>query len=237
MADLDNSSGNSIRLNKFIASTLAIGRRQVDTLIEQGRVQLNGESAMLGSRVTPGDTITLDGKPLQPAKTAYTYVALNKPVGYVCSRRQQGDTPTIYALLPEKYHHLKPVGRLDKDSSGLILLTNDGDFAHRMTHPSFIKTKRYEVGLDQPLQPLHRQMVNDHGIQLPDGLSKLTLERIQDDNDREWYVTMHEGRNRQIRRTLEALGYQVKRLHRIQFGPYELTNLKPGHFEEVIITN
>lgn len=237
MADLDNSSGNSIRLNKFIASTLAIGRRQVDTLIEQGRVKLNGEPAMLGSRVTPGDTITLDGKPLQPTKTAYIYAALNKPVGYVCSRRQQGDTPTIYALLPEKYHHLKPVGRLDKDSSGLILLTNDGDFAHRMTHPSFMKTKRYEVGLDQPLQPLHRQMVSDHGIQLPDGLSKLALERIHDDNDREWYVTMHEGRNRQIRRTFEALGYQVKRLHRIQFGPYELTNLKPGHFEEVIVTN
>jgi 23S rRNA pseudouridine2605 synthase len=231
-----DSSADSLRLNKYIASALAIGRRQVDVLIEKGRVLVNGESPALGARVKPGDIITVDGKPVKPLETTFMYLALNKPVGYVCSRRQQGDTPTIYALLPEKYHHLKPVGRLDKDSSGLLLLTNDGDFAHRMTHPSFVKVKRYEVTLDHALEPLHHQMINDHGINLPDGVSKLQLERINDGDNTHWFVTMHEGRNRQIRRTFEALGYHVVELHRFVFGPYNLDNLKPGQFNEIIVS-
>jgi 23S rRNA pseudouridine2605 synthase len=224
---------DSTRLNKHIASALAIGRRQVDTLIEKGRVLVNGTKPELGARVREGDVITVDGKPLQAQSQAFTYLALNKPAGYVCSRRQQGDTPTIYALLPEKYLHLKPVGRLDKDSSGIIILTNDGDFAHRMTHPSFVKTKRYEVTLDAALQPLHRQMISDIGVDLPDGKSQLELERMRDGNDTAWLVTMHEGRNRQIRRTFAALGYEVTALHRIQFGSYKLDNLAPGKFIEV----
>ncbi len=221
------------RLNKYIASALATGRRQVDYLIEKGRVTVNGEVPTLGARVRPGDIITVNGKLLGDQTQRFLYLALNKPVDYVCSRKQQGVTPTIYSLLPERFRHLKPVGRLDKDSSGLILLTNDGDFAHRMTHPSFIKVKQYEVRLDKPLQPLHRQMINDYGVDLPDGKSKLDLARLEEGDDHGWIVTMHEGRNRQIRRTFAALGYDVRELHRTHFGPYQLGELEVGKFELV----
>ena len=221
------------RLNKHLAARLAIGRRAADDLIEHGDVLVNGVQPQLGAQVNDADKITIKGKPLTTETQSFTYLALNKPVGYVCSRRQQGDNPTIYAILPQQYHHLKPVGRLDKDSSGLLLLTNDGDFAHRMTHPSFHKQKSYEVTLDTPLQPLHRQMISDIGIDLPDGKSKLGLERLHDGNDTAWRITMHEGRNRQIRRTFAALGYNVTRLHRTDFGVYALGDLKPGAFRLV----
>lgn len=224
----------STRLNKYLATALAIGRRQADILITEGQVLVNGKKPELGSRVSDADHITVNDQPLHTDQRKPIYLALNKPVGYVCSRRQQGDTPTIYALLPDQYHHLKPVGRLDKDSSGLLLLTNDGDFAHRMTHPSFHKTKGYEVKLDQPLQPLHHQMISDIGINLPDGNSVLGLERIRDGDDTAWRVIMHEGRNRQIRRTFAALGYEVLQLHRTQFGPFTLQDLRAGAFSEII---
>lgn len=229
-----SASPPHIRLNKFIAQRLSVGRRQADSLIEQGRVQVDGKRPILGAQIDPASHhVTVDGKTLAAEKTNFAYLLLNKPAGYVCSRRQQGDTPTIYTLLPEKYHHLKPVGRLDKDSSGLLLLTNDGDFAHRLTHPRFAKQKQYHVTLDQPLQPLHRQMINDFGITLPDGPSKLQLERLEDRDDTKWRVIMHEGRNRQIRRTFAAIGYTVMRLHRTNFGTFQLANLKPGTFEEI----
>jgi len=221
-----------IRLNKFIASRLNVGRRAADDLITTGKVRLNGEAPALGARVFPGDDVIADGTRLAFTDTPdFTYLLLNKPVNYVCSRRQQGDTPTIYSLLPAQYQHLKPVGRLDKNSSGILLLTNDGDLAHQMTHPSFGKIKKYEVELDTPLQPLHRQMINDFGITLPDGPSKLHLERLQDGSDTAWSVTMHEGRNRQIRRTFAALGYEVTRLHRTNFGPLSLHELDGKPFK------
>lgn len=232
---MTTQSSDEIRLNKYIASALAIGRRQVDALIEKGSILVNGKKPILGARVHRSDSITLEGKPITAQNQLFIYLALNKPVGYVCSRRQQGETPTIYALLPKKYQHLKPVGRLDKDSSGLLLMTNDGDLAHRMTHPSFAKIKQYEVRLDAPLQPLHRQMISDIGIDLPDGKSQLQLERIHDSDDTSWRVTMHEGRNRQIRRTFAALGYTVVKLHRTQFGNYMLSELKSGTFTEIKI--
>ena len=151
----------------------------------------------------------------------------------MCSRKRQGDTPTIFELLPEKYQSLKNVGRLDRDSSGLILLTNDGDFAFQMTHPKFVKTKVYEVEIDRELEPLHQQMISDFGVDLPDGRSQLGLARLSDNNRRQWQVTMSEGRNRQIRRTFDALGYKVVALHRIKFGVYELSGLPEGEFTEV----
>lgn len=214
------------RLNKFIAHTAGLSRREADAAIEQGRVKVNGVRAELGTQVAPEDIVILDGKKLAETHT-YTYIALHKPVGYVCSRKAQGDNPTIYSLLPSSMHQLKPVGRLDKDSSGLLLLTDDGDFAHKMTHPSFHKAKSYLVRLDTPLAPLHHQMINDYGVQLEDGPSKLQLEKLND-NAANWQITMHEGRNRQIRRTFAALGYTVIELHRTQFGPYSLDDLSAG---------
>ena len=224
----DSADSSAQRLNKFVALALGVSRRQADELIEQGTVTVNDQPAKLGQRVTTTDIIRHDNKQL----TAQTHqlILLHKPVGYLCSRTSQGGVPTIYELLPKDLHHLKPVGRLDKDSSGLILLTNDGDFAHQMTHPSFYKIKRYLVTLDQPLRPLHRQMINDFGVRLPDGPSRLTLERQHDGDDRRWIVQMSEGRNRQIRRTFAALGYTVTKLHRTDFGNYSLGDIKRGEF-------
>ena len=221
----------SERLNKYLAFHLGLSRREADDLISKGKVTVNGDQAIIGGRVEEGQVVAVAGK-MVAEKSAYTYLAFNKPVGYVSSRKQQGDNPTLYSVLPEQFHSLKPVGRLDKDSSGLLLLTDDGDFAFRMTHPKFYKIKTYEITLSAPLQPLHQQMISDYGVQLEDGPSKLSLERRTDDR-KEWLVTMHEGRNRQIRRTFAALGYEVPVLHRISFGPYRLDNLKPGSYEAV----
>ncbi|NLA42622.1 rRNA pseudouridine synthase [Candidatus Saccharibacteria bacterium] len=220
------------RLNKYLAFNLGLSRRQADNLIKQGRVKINNQSAEIGSRVYQTDEITVNDKLVRP-KPNYTYIALHKPRGYVCSRKKQGSTPTIYDLLPKEYHDLKPVGRLDADSSGLLLLTDDGDFTFTMTHPKFYKQKTYLVTLDKDLQPLHHQMINDFGIKLNDGPSKLQLERQQDNDSKRWVVAMSEGRNRQIRRTFSALGYKVTKLHRITFGDYKLTDTERGKLRHV----
>ena len=166
-----------MRLNKYLAHATGMSRRDADTAIAAGRVSINNRPVILGSQVNENDIVAIDHRPVNAA-TSHTYIVLNKPIGYLCSRRSQGGTPTIYELLPEKYRLLKAVGRLDKDSSGILLLTDDGDFAHRMTHPSFHKVKVYEVELDKPLAPLHQQMISDHGISLEDGVSQLMIERL-----------------------------------------------------------
>ena len=216
-----------MRINKYIAQSTGISRRMADAAVASGRVSLNGVEAGPGSAVAEGDVVTLDGRTVTAVETTTT-VLFNKPVGYVVSRDGQG-SQTIYDILPQQYRLLKPIGRLDKDSSGLLLLTNDGTLANELTHPRYQKTKVYEVTLGKPLAPLHRQMISDHGINLEDGLSRLQLDRITDGDDTRWLVTMHEGRNRQIRRTFESLSYYVKALHRTQFGPYYLGDLTASH--------
>lgn len=223
------------RLNKFLALQLGVSRREADSLIEQRRITVNDTIASLGTRLQPADIIALDGSIIKNT-TKHEYLLFHKPIGYVCSRRQQGDTPTIYSLLPKSLHHLKPVGRLDKDSSGVILLTNDGDFSHRMTHPSYHKQKTYLVTLDQDLEPLHQQIVSDFGVQLEDGTSQMLLTRMSDNDRRHWQINMHEGRNRQIRRTFAALGYTVTELHRTQFGPYALGDIPAGQYQIIDIS-
>jgi 23S rRNA pseudouridine2605 synthase len=218
-----------MRINKFVALASHLSRRQADAAIAEGRVSVNGVAPQVGQEIAATDTVTLDDRPITPAVKAT--IMLNKPVGYVCSRDGQGSR-TIYDLLPAEYHHLNPVGRLDKDSSGLLLMTNDGDLAQELTHPSQQKQKVYEITLDKPLAPLHRQMIQDHGIRLDDGNSRFAVERMTDGDDTHWRITMHEGRNRQIRRTFEALGYTVTALHRSRFGSYELHNLANGKFTE-----
>ena len=247
----------SIRLNKFLAERLGLSRREADEIISDGKVKIDGQTAQLGARVDYSSKVWYNGS-IIPFDTDYLYIAFNKPVGYVCSRRAQGSTPTIYDLLPTKYRQLKTVGRLDKDSSGLILLTNDGDFAYQMTHPKFHKEKIYEVELDRPLEPLHQQMISDYGVMLDDGPSKFTViasaggatggtpaaRRRMPSTVGEavttgpverlrFTVILSEGRNRQIRRTFAALGYRVTALHRTQFGPYQLASLAPGKCEPV----
>lgn len=226
---------SKIRLNKYLALKLGISRREADNLIAAGSVLVNGEKTPLGARVLGDEDIKVRGKSLDKSNPELIYVALHKPVGYLCSRRSQGGDKTVYDLLPESLKQLKTVGRLDRDSSGLILMTNDGDFAYKMTHPKFIKTKIYEIHTDKDLEPLHQQMIGDFGVDLEDGKSRLTLMKMNDNSRRDWQVTMHEGRNRQIRRTFLALGYKVLRLHRTTFGNYSLDDIKPGEFEKVNI--
>lgn len=246
-----------IRLNKFLAERLGVSRREADELISAGKIKIGDKIAQLGARVDFSSKVWYNNK-IIPFDTDFLFVAFNKPIGYVCSRRAQGSAPTIYDLLPAKYRHLKTVGRLDKDSSGLILLTNDGNFAYQMTHPKFHKEKVYEVELDRPLEPLHQQMISDYGVMLDDGMSKFTVvtstgggaggtpaaRRQMPSTVGEaattgpverlrFTVILSEGRNRQIRRTFAALGYRVTTLHRIQFGPYQLAGLAPGKCEVV----
>lgn len=214
-----------MRLNQFIAQATGISRRKADEVIIAGQVKVNGAPATVGMNVADTDTVEFNGStistPLQK-----TTIMLNKPVGYVCSRQGQG-SKTIYELLPEKLHQLKPVGRLDKDSSGLLLLTNDGQLANQLTHPSFAKKKIYQITVNKELSAVDQDKIMQ-GIMLDDGISKLQL----DGRGKQWTVGMYEGRNRQIRRTFATLGYTIMTLHRTQFGSYSLGNLKPGAFEK-----
>jgi 23S rRNA pseudouridine2605 synthase len=221
-----------MRLNKYVAAASSLSRRGADEAIAAGRITVNRLQPTQGQDITEADEVTLDGQAITPATEIVT-IMLNKPVGYVVSRDGQG-SQTIYELLPPKYQQLNPIGRLDKNTSGLLLLTNDGQLAQELTHPSKQKVKVYQVGLSKHLQPLHRQMISDHGLMLEDGLSKLELERQREGNDKLWIVRMHEGRNRQIRRTFESLGYYVKTLHRIQFGDYALDDLANGAIKSLM---
>lgn len=219
-----------MRINKYVAQATGLSRRAADEAIGHNRVRVNGQLPTPGYDVTDSDQVTLDDRRITPAVNTIT-IMLNKPRGYVCSRNGQG-SQTVYELLPLKYGSLKTVGRLDKDSSGLLLLTNDGQLAQELTHPSHQKTKVYEVTLFKALEPLHQQMLSDHGIALEDGVSKLQLERLNDERTA-WRVTMSEGRNRQIRRTFEAVGYTVDTLHRTNFGTYAIGQLASGKFTEI----
>lgn len=221
-----------MRINKYLAQATGLSRRASDQAIADGRVRINNQLAKIGQAVKPEDTVSLDERIITPSVKSIT-IMLNKPVGYVCSRNGQGNK-TIYELLPKEYHHLKPVGRLDKNSSGLLLLSNDGQLTQKLTHPSFQKTKVYKIALNKPLTPEDRAKV-EAGITLEDGPSKLQLERINSTDNTNWKVIMREGRNRQIRRTFLALGYSLPKLHRTQFGPYTLNSLTSGKFDQIKI--
>jgi len=211
-----------MRINKYIALATGMSRRNADQIITWGRVKVNGKPPLsAGYDVQPDDEVMFDDRIISPAKT-FTTVILNKPADYVVSRDGQG-SKSIYDIIPESLHHLKPVGRLDKASSGLLLLTNDGDLANQLTHPSHQKEKVYEIELYIPLQPTDRKKI-EQGVMLEDGKSALQLSG----NEKKWIVTMKEGRNRQIRRTFSALGYTVAKLHRVQFGDYHLKGTAPG---------
>lgn len=217
-----------MRLNKFVAQATGLSRRAADQAISQGRVVVSEQTASLGQQLQGGEVVSLDGQVLRSSPVSQT-ILLHKPVGYVCSRRGQGSR-TIYDLLPPQLHHLKPVGRLDKDSSGLLLLTNDGQLANRLSHPRYRKTKVYQVGLDKPLQPDHLEQLK-RGVMLDDGPSHLVVKPSQP--GAHYQVSLHQGRNRQIRRTFAALGYSVKQLHRTTFGPYHLSRLPSGQFQTI----
>lgn len=219
-----------MRVNKFVAAASYLSRRSADKAIVSGRVAINDSRASLGDHVNEIDQVTLDGEVLHITPN-FCYIMINKPTGFVCSRNEQGNK-TIYELLPPKYHNLNPVGRLDKNSSGLLLLTDDGEFVNRLTHPRYGKNKLYIIKLDKVLSPDHQKLISIEGIKLEDGLSKLSLRGL-DRKGLEWEVTMHEGRNRQIRRTFEQVGYKIVSLHRVTFGDYNLNKLSSGSYEKI----
>jgi 23S rRNA pseudouridine2605 synthase len=218
-----------MRINKFLALATGLSRRAADAAVAEGRVTVNGQTAQLGQIVSANDEVYYAGKRLAydaVSQAAKLTIMLNKPAGYIVSREGQGG-PTIYDLLAPAHRHLKPVGRLDKDSSGLLLLTTDGQLAHQLTHPSHQKIKVYEATLNKPLRPLHRRLISA-GVTLSDGISRLQLDRLKAGDDTAWQITMCEGRNRQIRRTFAVLGYTVTSLHRTQFGDFTLGDLAPA---------
>lgn len=214
-----------MRLNAYIASHSQFSRRQADQLIIDGKIAVNGQTARLGQQVTNQDNIKIIDK--QPQKQALIYLLFYKPTGYVVSYNGQG-SPTIYDILPRQYQHLKPIGRLDKDSEGLLVLTNDGQYINHLTHPRYQKEKVYEVKLDQQLTPETLKLINN-GLMLKDGLSKLKV--TIKPNHQSYLVNMSEGKNRQIRRTFQKLNYKVIFLKRLSLGQYKLGDLKPGEYQ------
>jgi 23S rRNA pseudouridine2605 synthase len=217
-----------MRLNQFIASSSELSRRGADEAIKDGRVRINDKAVELGQPVEEGDIVALDGKILE-LPTRKLYVIFNKPIGIVVTRVHQDASQTIYDILPAKYQSLMSVGRLDKDSSGLLLLTNDGQFTQRATHPSFEKEKTYQIILNRQVSAADVAKL-EAGVELEDGLSQLSVE---EHSGKDLTLILSEGRNRQIRRSFEALDYCVINLHRTQFGPYLLGDLRPGSCREV----
>jgi 16S rRNA pseudouridine516 synthase len=217
-----------MRINQFVASSSGLSRRAADAAVAAGRVRINGQLATLGQTVDVSDFVALDDQPLTLIST-HIYLMLNKPVGFVSSRVRQGTGQTLYELLPERFHKLRIAGRLDRDSSGLIILTSDGNFIQNLTHPSSDKLKTYELTLSAPISATDRTKL-EHGVLLKDGPSRI---RIVAATGRSLTVTIGEGRNRQLRRTFGALGYRIDRLHRTHIGSFNLGDLPSGTWTEI----
>lgn len=237
-----------VRLNKYLAQAGVTSRRGADALIRQGRVQVNGRPvSALGTLVMPGrDRVTLDGVVIEPRGETTTTLMLNKPAGYLCTRHDPEGRPTIYDLLPAEYHHLHPVGRLDLDSEGLVVLTDDGDLTYRLTHPSFAHDKEYWVQVSGrvPLPALRKLR---RGVVLEDGpaaaqvrpLARIPAEQRfwvepEPDPRHSWLLfVIHEGRKRQIRRMCEAVGLEVRRLIRVRIASLHIGDLAPGRWRRL----
>lgn len=212
-----------------MAQASGISRRGADDVIVGGRVIVNGAPGVLGQRVEPdSDQISVNGKTVKLA--LYNSIVFNKPAGYVTSRVGQ-DNPTIYDLLPRELQVLKPAGRLDKDSSGLLILTNDGNLANTMIHPSSGKAKRYGATLNRPLNPADEDRLVK-GIPLTEGISRIKIFKVAGAKVSVELVT---GWNRQIRRTFEAVGYEVRELERLSIGKVKLGELESGKWRELTL--
>jgi 23S rRNA pseudouridine2605 synthase len=214
------------RLQKVLAAAGLGSRRACEILIEEERVTVNGEVAILGRRVDPEtDRIEVDGLrvPVRPGLVTYL---LNKPRGVVSTAADPQGRPTVVELVPAE-PRIFPVGRLDTDTEGLILLTNDGDLAHRLTHPSFGVEKEYLAQVDGSPTPADLRRLRE-GIELEDGMTAPAKASLTAPGAVR--LVIHEGRNRQVRRMLEAVGHPVTRLVRTRIGPLADRRLKPGEW-------
>lgn len=218
-----------MRLNKFLSSCGLGSRRGVEALILEGRVRVNGQVCTeLATAVESTDEVVVDTKKVRPNKPVV--VVLHKPKGYVCTRDDERSRKTIYDLLPAKLRSLAHVGRLDMDSEGLMLLTNQGDLAHQLLHPTHGLEKEYEVQLEQPFDPNLLEKLT-HGLHIEEGFAKA---------ERAWLIghyklglVLKQGLKRQIRSMLYRVGHEVKRLVRVRIGNLALTGLPEGSFREL----
>ncbi len=213
-----------LRLQKYLSQAGVCSRRQGETYIAAGRVRVNGKKVTtLGTKIDPNtDQVVVDGRPVA-VSGAWTYIALNKPKGYVTSCRHAGQSVVVELIdLPQR---LFPIGRLDKDSIGLLLLTDDGRLHHQLSHPGFDHEKEYEVTLERP--------IDDKGLQrMADGIMlkgrKTRPAKVKRLSGRRFRIVLLEGRNRQIRRMVRHLGNSVKRLKRVRVANVRLGNLPSG---------
>lgn len=215
-----------VRLNKYLASCAVGSRRACDALIKAGHVEVNGSPCVnLGTRISAGDHVKVDGKRVVPKEV--TIVAFHKPRGYVCTREDELGRDTIYTLLPGAMHSLHHVGRLDRDSEGLLILTNDGDLSQQLMHPSKSVEKEYLVTSNQAFENAHLDQFLE-GVYTPEG--KLKAKRIERLSARRIRVVLDHGAKRQIRVMFETLGYQVTKLLRVRIGALWLGDLEPGRW-------
>lgn len=230
-----------MRLQKYIARAGIASRRRAEDLIREGRVRVNGTVVTeMGVKVEEGDRVEVDGRPVSPE--APTWVLLHKPAGCVTTRDDPQGRPTVYDLLPKRFDGLFHVGRLDMDSEGLLLLTNEGGVANRLMHPSFEVDRVYRVEVvgAPERETLQRLM---KGVPLEDGPARVhrvdvvKRERARGGAGAEPHtrlrVVMREGRKREVRRMFDAVGHPVRRLVRERLGPIELGNLPPGKWREL----
>ena len=223
------------RLQKIIATAGVASRRHAEKLITEGRVSVNNVVInKLGEKADAAkDVIRIDGKVISTEKTKY-YIALNKPAGFVTTLQDPQNRPTIVDLLRDVPERVYPVGRLDYDSRGLLLLTNDGDFAQKIQHPRFQKPKVYKVKIQGRLSKEQLTQLS-RGVKLDDGMFKPENLRIEKYNDKSSWLrlTLREGRNRIIRRGFEAIGYRVASLMRESIGNLQLGTLKEGSWRHL----
>lgn len=224
-----------IRIQKILADAGCCSRRKAEALIEQGRVQRNGRPVKLGDKASPKDLITVDGARIAiPRKKHLRYIMLNKPRGYVTTVSDELERRCVMDLLDGIEERVYPIGRLDRNSEGLLLLTNDGNFANGIMHPSRHVSKTYRVTVrpavtEEQLVQLADGIVLDGKKTLPATVVVMTNEpgRVV------LQMTIKEGRNRQIRRMCEAVGLEVARLRRTSVGPIKLGMLKPGTWRDL----
>ncbi|MBN2776271.1 MAG: rRNA pseudouridine synthase [Bacteroidales bacterium] len=221
------SSAEGTRLNKYIANSGICSRREADTFITTGLVTINGKIITeLGTRVLPGDEVKFNGEKINPEKKVY--ILLNKPKDYVTTLDDPEGRRTVMDLIKDACdERVYPVGRLDRNTTGLLLLTNDGDLTKKLTHPSHNKKKIYHVELDKPITPEQLTMIKE-GIELDDGLISADAVSYVNNNPLEIGIELHSGRNRIVRRIMEHFGLNVKRLDRVYFAGLTKLNLPRG---------
>jgi 23S rRNA pseudouridine2605 synthase len=222
----DEDEPDGIRLQKVLAQAGLGSRRTCDELIDAGRVRVNGERARPGQRVDPEvDVVEVDGAQIG-VRQGLVHLLLNKPAGVITTADDPQGRPTVIDLVPPE-PRVFPVGRLDADTEGLLLLTNDGDLAHRLTHPSYGIEKEYLAEVDGMPKPGAIRRLRE-GVDLEDG--RTAKAKVAVLGDRLLRITIHEGRNRQVRRMCEAVGHPVLRLVRTRIGPLVDRTLAPGEW-------